>query len=100
MLLLHREQVVSGAQLIEALWGDAPPESAQTALHGHISALRKLIGADRIRTRPPGYLLRASSDEVDLARFESLVAQARERDGPDARSAYLRDALALWRGEP
>jgi DNA-binding SARP family transcriptional activator/tetratricopeptide (TPR) repeat protein len=100
MLLLHREQVVPGSQLIEALWGEAPPESAQTALHGHVSALRKLIGAERIRTRPPGYLLEASADEVDRARFESLVAQARERDAPEERSARLREALALWRGEP
>ena len=35
-----------------------------------------------------------------MARFESLVAQARERDDPDERSACLREALALWRGEP
>jgi DNA-binding SARP family transcriptional activator/pimeloyl-ACP methyl ester carboxylesterase len=100
MLLLHREEVVPGAQLIEALWGEEPPGTAQTALYGHVSALRKLIGADRIRTRPPGYLLRVSAGEVDVARFESLVAQARERDDPDERSACLREALALWRGEP
>jgi DNA-binding SARP family transcriptional activator len=37
MLLLDREQVVPGARLIEALWGEAPPGSAQTALHGHVS---------------------------------------------------------------
>jgi DNA-binding SARP family transcriptional activator/pimeloyl-ACP methyl ester carboxylesterase/class 3 adenylate cyclase/tetratricopeptide (TPR) repeat protein len=100
MLLLRRGQVVPGAQLIEALWGEEPPETAQTALHGHISTLRKLIGADRIKTRPPGYLLQVSPGEVDLARFESLVAQARERDDPGERSACLHDALALWRGEP
>jgi DNA-binding SARP family transcriptional activator/pimeloyl-ACP methyl ester carboxylesterase/tetratricopeptide (TPR) repeat protein len=100
MLLLHREQVVPGAQLIDALWGEQPPESAQTALHGHVSALRKLIGADRIRTRPPGYLLDVSAGEVDLARFESLVAQARARDDPAERSACLHEALALWRGVP
>jgi DNA-binding SARP family transcriptional activator len=100
MLLLHREQVVAGPQLIEALWGAKPPESAQTALHGHVSALRKLIGADRIRTRPPGYLLQASADEVDLAQFESLVAQARERDDHAERSSFLLEALALWSGEP
>ena len=35
-----------------------------------------------------------------MARFESLVAQARERDDPGERSACLREALALWRGEP
>jgi DNA-binding SARP family transcriptional activator/pimeloyl-ACP methyl ester carboxylesterase/class 3 adenylate cyclase/tetratricopeptide (TPR) repeat protein len=100
MLLLHRDEVVRGAQLIEALWGEEPPGTAQTALHGHISALRKLIGTDRIRTRPPGYLLQASAKELDVARFESLVARARERDDPGERSACLREALALWRGEP
>jgi DNA-binding SARP family transcriptional activator len=100
MLLLRRAQVVPGARLIEALWGEEPPGTAQTALHGHVSSLRKLIGADRIRTRPPGYLLQVSADEVDAARFESLVARARERDNAGERSALLRDALALWHGEP
>ena len=100
MLLLHREEVVSGARLIEALWGEEPPETAQTALHGHVSALRKLLGSDRISTRPSGYLLQVSAGEVDVARFESLVAQARERDDAGERSACLRKALALWRGEP
>jgi DNA-binding SARP family transcriptional activator/pimeloyl-ACP methyl ester carboxylesterase len=100
MLLMGHEEVVSGAQLIEALWGEEPPGTAQTALHGHVSTLRKLVGADRIRTRPPGYLLQVSAGEFDVARFESLVAQAQERDDPDARSARLREALALWRGEP
>jgi DNA-binding SARP family transcriptional activator/pimeloyl-ACP methyl ester carboxylesterase len=100
MLLLRRGEVVPGAALIEALWGEEPPGTAQTALHGHVSALRKLIGADRIKTRPPGYLLQVAAEEVDLARFESLVAQARGSDDPDQRAACLHDALALWRGEP
>jgi DNA-binding SARP family transcriptional activator/pimeloyl-ACP methyl ester carboxylesterase/tetratricopeptide (TPR) repeat protein len=100
MLLLHREEVVPGAQLIEALWGEEPPGTAQNALHGHVSTLRKLIGADRIRTRPPGYLLQVSAGELDVARFESLVARARERNDPNERSSCLREALALWRGEP
>jgi len=100
MLLLHREEVVPGVRLIEALWGEQPPETAPTALHGHVSKLRKLIGAERIRTRPPGYLLQVSAGELDSARFESLLAQAREREDPGERSVRLREALALWRGEP
>ena len=80
--------------------GEDPPGSAQNALHGHVSALRKLLGAERIRTRPPGYLLSAAADEVDVARFESLVERARACEDPGDRSAGLRDALALWRGEP
>src|SRR5262245_48632645 len=100
MLLMHREEVVPGAQLIEALWGEEPPEPAPTALHGHVSNLRRLIGADRIRTRPPGYLLQVSAAELDVARFESLIAQTRARDDPEERSVRLREALALWHGEP
>jgi predicted ATPase/DNA-binding SARP family transcriptional activator/pimeloyl-ACP methyl ester carboxylesterase len=100
LLLLRRGAVVPGAQLIEALWGEEPPGTAQTALHGHVSALRKLLGPERIRTRPPGYMLDVSPGEVDLGRFEALVAQARGHDDPAARSACLREALALWRGEP
>jgi class 3 adenylate cyclase len=100
MLLLHREEVVPGGQLIEALWGETPPGSAQTALHGHVSSLRKLLGPDRIRTRPPGYLLHVLPGELDLARFEALLADTLPRADPVERSAGLREALALWRGEP
>jgi DNA-binding SARP family transcriptional activator/class 3 adenylate cyclase len=100
LLLLRRDEVVPGAQLIEALWGEEPPGTAQTALHGHISSLRKLLGADAIRTRPPGYLLHVAPGELDVARFESLIAAALTRDDPVDRSARLRDALSLWRGEP
>jgi class 3 adenylate cyclase len=100
MLLLHREEIVPGGQLIDALWGETPPETVQTALHGHVSSLRKLLGPDRIRTRPPGYLLHVAAGELDLARFDSLLAEARQRADPAERSAGLREALALWRGEP
>jgi DNA-binding SARP family transcriptional activator/predicted ATPase/pimeloyl-ACP methyl ester carboxylesterase len=100
LLLLRRGEVIPGAQLIEALWGEEPPSSAQTALHGHISNLRKLLGADRISTRPPGYVLHVSPGEVDMARFESLIAEARARGDPEERSACLSHALSLWRGEP
>jgi YVTN family beta-propeller protein len=100
MLLLHANDVVARDQLIDALWGESPPPSAQTALHGHVSALRKLLGPERIETRTPGYLLRLSGDELDLARFEALVAEAPGQPDPQTRGDRLRSALALWRGEP
>jgi DNA-binding SARP family transcriptional activator len=100
LLLVRREEVVPGSVLIEALWGEEPPGTAQTALYGHVSVLRKLLGQERIRTRPPGYLLRAAAGEIDLTRFESLLAAARQGADPAERSARLAEALALWRGEP
>jgi predicted ATPase/DNA-binding SARP family transcriptional activator len=100
LLLLRMGEVVAVDDLVEGLWGPLPPETAQKALHGHISALRKRLGAERIETRPPGYRLRlADGDELDLQRFERVVAGARS-DGPAARSRKLQEALSLFRGEP
>jgi DNA-binding SARP family transcriptional activator len=100
LLLLRAGEVVGKDELVEALWGERPPETAQTALHGHISALRKRLGAERIETRSPGYLLRlAAGDQLDIRRFERLVAEA-PSEGRSARSEKLREALSLFRGEP
>ena len=60
-----------------------------TALHGYVSRLRRLLGAGRLETRPPGYVLRVAPDELDLHRFRELLAQDRHEE-----------ALALWRGPP
>jgi predicted ATPase/DNA-binding SARP family transcriptional activator len=100
LLLLREGEVVATDDLVEGLWGPHPPETAQKALHGHVSALRKRLGAERIDTRRPGYrLLLAAGDALDVHRFERLVAAART-EGPAARSRKLREALALFRGEP
>ncbi len=88
LLLLRANQVVSTDRLTDALWGERPPDTAAKALQGLISALRKSLGAERVETRAPGYLLRVGPGEVDASRFEQLAP-----DDPGA-------ALALWRGEP
>jgi hypothetical protein len=64
-----------------------------------VSHLRKLLGADALETRPPGYVLRVDPECLDLARFERLVADARTAK-PEERPALLREALGLWRGAP
>ena len=100
MLLLHAGETVSVDELLDALWGDRQPETALTALHGHISSLRKRLGADRIQTNPPGYLFRLlEGDELDIRRFESFISRASKLDLV-ARSEPLRDALGLFRGQP
>ena len=100
VLLLHANEVVSQDRLIDALWDEAPPRTAATALHGHVSRLRKLIGRDRLVTDPPGYRLKLGADEFDLARFERLLGEARGAGEPSERSERLHAALALWRGSP
>jgi DNA-binding SARP family transcriptional activator len=89
MLLLAANRPVSRDALIDALWQEDPPETAQKALQVYVSRLRKLLGRERVETRPPGYLLHVEPGELDLARFERLRADGRPEE-----------ALALWRGPP
>ncbi|MDQ4019786.1 MAG: winged helix-turn-helix domain-containing protein [Actinomycetota bacterium] len=102
LLLLNANRVVSTDRLIDQLWGETPPATAATALQGHVSALRKALGADAIGTRRPGYVLHADPAQIDLGRFELLRAAARaalENGDPGAAAERLLEALALWRGE-
>ena len=71
-LLLDAGRVVAVETLVEALWAEPVPPSAYKVLQVHVSQLRKALGAARIETRPPGYAVRATPEEVDLARFEAL----------------------------
>lgn len=102
-LALHPEAVVSTDALVRALWGDQPPASARKTLQTYISNLRQALGGEAIETDPSGYALHVAPDDVDVARFRSLVrsgeAALRDGDATTARNA-LRDALALWRGAP
>ncbi|MCY7417102.1 MAG: winged helix-turn-helix domain-containing protein, partial [Chloroflexi bacterium] len=95
ILLLERDRVVSADRLIELVWGEDPPPTAETALQGHVSRLRRILGRWAIETRPPGYLLRAEPGAVDAERFASLVDRARAASPSDA-GGMLREALALW----
>jgi DNA-binding SARP family transcriptional activator len=101
VLLLNRNHVVSAETLVDELWGEEPPETAMKAMQGHVSQLRKVLGAERLITKPPGYALRVEEGELDLDRFEQLARQGREHlAAGDAKAASreLESALALWRG--
>ena len=44
VLLLNANEIVSSDRLIEALWGEHPPESGAKALQVRVSQLRKALG--------------------------------------------------------
>src|SRR4030095_1103419 len=103
--------VVVRQALIDRVWDEAPPGEVAAAVYAHVSRLRGLLARVnaaedrvvpvRLDRLPGGYVLRAEPDEVDLHRFRRLVARARDPAGTiDPRAGLLRDALALWRGEP
>ena len=99
VLLLHANDVVPTELLVDEVWGGSPPATVAKSVQVYVSRLRKELGDGRLVTREPGYLLRVAAPELDLARFQALVAEA---DGapPAVAAAKLREALALWRGPP
>lgn len=97
VLLLHANEAISVARLVDELWGGRPPARSVKLVQGYVSMLRKRLGADRLLTRPPGYLIRVEEGELDSSEFERLVAEARA-EPPERAGTRLRQALALWRG--
>jgi len=105
MLLVHANQVVPADRLTAELWAGQPADRAAASLQVRVSQLRKALRAageaDRLVTRPPGYLIRVTPGELDAPRFEHLA-----RDGETALAAgdgalaarRLDEALSLWRG--
>jgi DNA-binding SARP family transcriptional activator len=99
LLLFDAGRAVSTDRLIEALWGEQPPRTAATSLQNFVSQLRKLLGPDRIATKPPGYLIRIDPSELDVNRAQALLEEAKTVSAGD-RCEKLRGALELWRGAP
>ena len=103
LLVLARGDVVPADRLVDALWGDATPPSATSALQAYVSHLRKRMEPDRgprdrqsvMARQGPGYALRVDADAVDAWRFERLMRQAGQLldDEPAAAQRLLDEAL-------
>ena len=107
MLVLARGRVVSRDRLIDGLWGPSPPPSAGASLDTYMSRIRRALPEDergaRLLTQTPGYRLRVEAGELDLERFEMLLADARaaRAGGDPVRAAgQLHEAHTLFRGGP
>lgn len=103
-LLLDAGRIVPVESLKDALWGGAPPVSAQASLHNHVTRLRRLLDdPERLRAVPPGYRLRVEHGELDVHVFERHVAAARGAHAARNWERVARECaagLALWRGTP
>jgi hypothetical protein len=83
ILLLNANEVQSTDRLIDLLWGEDPPATADKALQVHVSQLRKALTDARapnspIHTRPPGYVLALEAHQLDLLQFLQLVDEGGE----------------------
>ena len=82
LLLMRPNEVISAERLIDELWGEQPTATATKSLHVYVSQLRKELHAsgngEVLLTRGNGYVAQVAPDDVDVARFERLVAEGRQ----------------------
>jgi DNA-binding SARP family transcriptional activator/WD40 repeat protein len=100
-LVSHAGHVVSIDALVDELWGEAPPRTAERTLGSYISRVRRAMAADVIRARGEGYALEVDGDVVDAVAFERLAADGRgelARGDAGRAASTLASALRLWRG--
>jgi DNA-binding SARP family transcriptional activator len=77
VLLVHRGEPVSSDRLIDELWGERSPAVAIKIVQGYVSNLRKVLGVGFLVSRGRGYSLQLDPAQLDVDRFEALVAKAR-----------------------
>ncbi|MEV7092041.1 BTAD domain-containing putative transcriptional regulator [Amycolatopsis sp. NPDC051045] len=110
-LAMHPNRTVSREELIDAVWGDAPPQSAQGSIYTYVSGLRRALEPGRAKGEGPqllasigsGYSLRLAAEAIDVHRFEALREQAQRKQAVgDLRGARetFDEALGLWHGVP
>jgi DNA-binding SARP family transcriptional activator/energy-coupling factor transporter ATP-binding protein EcfA2 len=100
-LAMSPHEVVTPDRLTDALWHDEPPPTRTKIIQGSIVRIRKVLGADAVRTTRQGYALDLPDDAIDGVRFEQLLHRGRELMAlhePDRARYVLTQALDLWSG--
>ncbi|WP_436535620.1 BTAD domain-containing putative transcriptional regulator [Actinoplanes sp. HUAS TT8] len=110
LLLARAGQTVTTGEILTALWGARPPDSAVNILHRYIGSLRRVLEPDLARRSPGrwilpqlgGYHLPLDADCFDLLAFREIVRQAATvapAEPEEGLRSYLM-GLGLWRGRP
>ncbi|HEY1517298.1 MAG TPA: AfsR/SARP family transcriptional regulator [Solirubrobacteraceae bacterium] len=101
VLLVHANEVVPVARLVDEVWAEQPPVTAGNVLQTYVSQLRKVLGRDAIATRGRGYVAAVAEGALDLRVFErraSAGTRALDEGRFGVAAMEFRGALALWRG--
>ncbi|WP_435242878.1 AfsR/SARP family transcriptional regulator [Streptomyces cucumeris] len=103
-LLLRSGRTATAPELVDALWGEEPPDAAIAALRTYASRLRKAFAphSDVLVSESGGYAVRAGAGALDVEMAERLVTDAeKSRNSGDRLQAreLITKALDLWDGE-
>jgi len=106
---MRANRVISRGELVDAVWGQDPPASAEGGIYTYVAGLRRVIEPNRSLRGPgrvlvssgAGYVLHLVPGQPDAVAFEQDLGRARQlRKAGDVAGAVvaLNSALSLWRG--
>src|SRR6266851_1969733 len=106
---MRANRVISRGELVDAVWGQDPPVSAEGGIYTYVAGLRRVIEPNRSLRGPgrvlvsagAGYVLHLVPGQPDAVAFEQDLVRARQlrkTGDPAGAVAALNSALALWRG--
>ncbi|MFI0357455.1 BTAD domain-containing putative transcriptional regulator [Actinomadura sp. 9N407] len=110
VLLLNAGRPVTSTAIVDAVWGDEPPDNGANVVQKYVAGLRRVLEPDRSPRAPSrllaltgaGYVLHVPPDGLDAEVFQNRVRHAlavRSGGGAAEAAARLREALAMWREE-
>jgi DNA-binding SARP family transcriptional activator/tetratricopeptide (TPR) repeat protein len=109
ILAMRANRVISRGELVDAVWGQDPPASAEGGIYTYVAGLRRIIEPNRSPRGPgrvlvssgAGYVLHLVPGQPDAVAFEQDLGRARQlrkAGDPAGAVAALNSALSLWRG--
>lgn len=108
VLLLSPGRPVPTHRIVDAVWGDEPPENGTNVVQKYVAGLRRALDPDRSPRTPGelltltdgGYVLQAGALDAEDFRNRLARADAERRAGRlEEASRIARGALDLWHGE-
>ncbi|MGH3197910.1 MAG: AfsR/SARP family transcriptional regulator [Streptosporangiaceae bacterium] len=109
ILAMRANRVISRGELVDGVWGQDSPTSAEGGIYTYVAGLRRVIEPNRPLRGPgrvlvssgAGYVLHLVPGQPDAVAFEQDLGRARQmRKAGDLAGAAvaLNSALSLWRG--
>jgi DNA-binding SARP family transcriptional activator len=109
ILAMRANRIISRSELVDAVWGQDPPSSAEGGVYTYVAGLRRILEPGRSLRGPgrilvssgAGYVLHLVPGQPDAVAFEQSLNRARQlrKTGELAGAvAELDAALGLWRG--
>ena len=86
ILAMRANRVISRGELVDAVWGQDPPASAEGGIYTYVAGLRRVIEPTRSARGPgrvlvssgAGYVLHLVPGQPDAVAFEQQLARARQ----------------------